>query len=510
MTIKKYAEKIKSFLDKHSKLTDVLLFFVMIYLSAETVRNVVYCAESEFQIHRDIFTFKSALFFLILVLILRKANLFRLPYLFAIPAYGIYYYRNMSIYTPEDYGVDLSSWHSVLLIANGIFLITFIDTYLRFKDKEKRTKLDWYGIATFSVGAVLLGINYNYSRLFLFPLLALFTTEMTKKTWRKFVDAFSIGYYLAFLYVFTNSYMVDRTLFKGHYYGTFLNVATGSAFCVGAFVCAIYGILRAKELRCRILTVVSCILIPYPLFAIVLFNERSGYLAVFMVIAFLAIFFRFDSGKVAGWKKRAVISASVLLVIATVSVIGLILFTKANTGALKEFLRENVSEYLVDTVDMYTRRAESLLYKGSYLHIIPENSWLNPIDNLSSWRISYWINSFERTTLWGDGLLYVGNDYFESTNPHSTFVSAYRMYGYVGGTIFFIWAIFTFVYVTRKVLKGNTDLSFTFLWTVFFMTYSLVETALWSYIMGFTFLVVLYPLGKKFKAEENEELALEE
>lgn len=503
MKFDKTIENIKRKFDNYSNIYNIFVFVIMAFLSFEIVRNVVYCAESEFQMHRDIYTFKAAAFFLVLILIIRRENLFKLPYLFTVIGYGIYMYRNMTIYTPEDYGPDLSNWHLQILIANGIFLLTFIDFALNYKNRAKAARMNWYGLATIGIGVIFLGINYSYSRIFLFPLMALFMTDMTKKTWRRFIDAFAIGYYLAFLYVFTNSYLTIQDLFKGHYYGTFLNVATGQAFCVGAVICAIYGILRARELNIKALLVTSAVLIPYPVFAVVLFNERSGYLSLFLVAAFLAVFFRYDDIKRAGWQKRAFISVGVLAAIIAVSVVGLVIFAHSDTQKLKEFLFYNVNEDLAYTVDMYMRRAQGLINMESSLHIIPDGSWLIPIDNLSSWRLSYWVNSFERTTLWGDGMLYVGNEFFESTNPHSTFVSMYRMYGYIGGTLFFGWTMTTFVKIIRKILKGETDLDFSFIWIVFFVTYSLVETALWTYTMGFIFLIVIYPLVKNFVSEET-------
>lgn len=363
----------------------------------------------------------------------------------------------------------------ITVLANHIFSRSFVGMF----------KKNGPAIVIFVIlFAIAFPTHQIYFLVLALPVLTLLMTGIEKEKWIELTDCFAVGYYLAFLHLFTLSLIQnpDR-YYLGRYLGSFSNIDTGGIFCGGALVCIFYLWFRYRNRFKRkwIVPVLVFVLSVYPLYAMVLFSSRCTLLALFDIILFAFIFMH-------GKGKKVIIIRSVISVCIIALAIGGII-------GLSYYIGYRYRGVDFDDIPYVLNRILALTSKEFSSGIFKDGSILNNIDMALSGRLSAWYKSigqirflghpFEATTIILDFPIYTA---------HNFFIMWLINYGLIGGILFIAWYIAEFVLFTKAAVEKKEYILFSVLWLYYTLGNFIFASVTWTYIVSVIFLLAQYPL----------------
>lgn len=494
-----FKEKIQ-WLIKKENIIWLATMVVYILLFTKTCAQLVYGAESRFQTLRDAYFFNAAGFFLIFVLIERKVNLFSKPIFITLITYVGIYIRHFTVNSyEEEYKAALQGkW-----FAWGLLLLVMVDILRTGKRTafNRRNKIFCVIMSVAFMLALICDVNYSISMVC--PFLALYTTPISKKRWVQIMDCFTIGYYLAFAKIMTISliqvpYEVNIYESEFKYYGIFLNTASGGMFCAGAFICALYWLVKViMKKKYVILGTILCMpAMIYALYATSLFASRAAEIGVIFAVLFSLIFL---SNKTDNWYwiKRCVTvciggAVALLLLFGTMYIV-----KDLDYYTIRDIPNQFISAKVAYLKDVTCR----LLSMNSYYSYFEDGTIWCAIDEASSYRLTTAVGGMQLVTTWGNGNMTLAVRDVFYMYPHNNYVTWMMMYGWIGGIPMVLWFMASLITATKNIIKKDYVYLFSFLWTGFLVTLMLAETVLWIYPPAFVLLMVQYPL----LVEQNED-----
>ena len=393
----------------------------------------------------------------------------------------VLYIKNIHAST---YGIDL--YRNILFtsIIASCFIVVLVDLIFShsFKDVIKKNGLV---IAVFVIlFAIAFPTHQMYFLVLALPVLTLLMTEIKKEKWSELTDYLAIGYYLAFLHLFTLSLIQnpDR-YYMDRYLGSFSNIDTGGMFCGGALVCVIYLWFKYKDKFKRkwVALILAIALSLYPLYSMKLFSSRCTLFALLDLVIFAFIFMH-------GKGRKTTIIRGIISV-------GIIVLAAGGIIGLSYYIGYRYAGVPFDDIPYVLNRIMALTSKEFSSGIFGNDSILNNIDMALSGRLSGWYKSIEQIRFFGHA--------FEETTiildfpiytAHNFFIMWLINYGIIGGTVFLLWYIAEFVLFTKAAAAKKEYILFSVLWIYFTLSNYIFASTTWTYLVSVIFLLVQYPL----------------
>lgn len=465
-----------------------------VYLLAETVRNTCYGAESEFQILREYYYYRGCVFFLVLIILLRKVKIWNPLYLACIFGYAGYSVKYL-IDHRSDYGEQLAQLNNAKYLAQGLFLLVILDVILSKQLSKLNMNNKLFVIVAFLAIIMVNALNYYYAQFILMPSLALFVTPMTKKQWQYFVDCLSIGFYLAFAWIMAKS-LIDVPFTGERYYGTFLNLYTAAAFAGCAFICAVYMFIRSKDFKyCSYIRIACLTAMIFPVISVSMIGARSAQFAILVTLFFCFSIF----GDISKIKKRICVAAVIFTVFLAVGTV--ILIVLSYNRELIEHLPKN---FIIYKLEYWMNRGRTLMTSSSRTGLFSAGTLVNAIDSFSSGRLSIYYEAIRTNTWFGSSNLTVVTDYVAVVYPHNGYLLWTRAFGWIGGIPAIAWFFIGLVNSIKQTVKRNKAFYLTVIWTVYLATTFFTDCILWDYPPCFVLILLQYPLLIQFKSDECE------
>lgn len=479
-------------LKNKDNLLKIVLFCVYYFLFTKVVTNLVYGTEIMYDVFRNYFFYRAVSYFLIALLIVRRARIFN--WLTAITAvvysgaYVKYFYDNL-------FDVDYKNLMLAQSVAQGLFLVFVIDLIRTGKYPKWTKDNKIYKILLILAFSLAVIINFNVSKLLIIPFLALIFTPIKKNTWIKLMDIFTLAFYTAFVKIMTTSlrlFPYSEGSMQEKYYGTFLNIATGGMFAAGAFACVLYWIVKLtrKGWKISFPLVIAFLAFIYPLISAVMFNSRTAQLTIFLMPVFIFVFAPVNI------EKKVVLRRILFVVLGLFVLVGLGIVTLQVLAGLEvENVNYHVDKGLVDTYLWYwSTMAARTLNAATENGLFAKGTFLAMLDTLTSYRLSVPYAALKSATLLGKNDITVTIGECIYVYPHNNYVTWIVQYGFLGGIPMIIWFISSFVVSTKQMLKKNYACIFSFIWMTFMFIEMFTETVLPIYPATLVLLLVQYPL----------------
>ncbi len=493
-------EKIKEN-EKLSKITELIVMIIHVYLFAMMVLNLGYTWEAPFQIFQEYYLGIAIFYFLLSVAFLQKVKVFNLINIIFVIVYTIIAHNNLIALIEMQ---DLYNTNRIKWMCAGLMCVLLIDMIIYKKIakigerniKEVILYIIIASIAFFASG----GIHFSYLLLFPFVLLLLLRVEMEKL--QKWIFLTTLGYYTAFVYTMIKSFiMVPYT--GERYYGIYTNHGFFGMFIGGAFVCSLWWfimVIRKKAVLWeRILAIFP---MGFALICIFMNGSRGTELAV-AVVGFVAIcMLRGVQDKMKMLYVMAVIGIFICI---------LLVFFIGGLYILNSYDKENLelviqNDILREKLLYWQDRARTLFNSESKYGIFESGSIINAIDRFSSGRLSHWITYLRAIKFSPDTAFYIEVNGYNLSQPHNVYIYWLYGLGIIPGLGLIIWIIFYLVQAIRQFIKKNDICILPLLWVIYFMATGINDSVIFAAPVGFLTILLYYPLVVKYEdAKELEE-----
>ncbi len=504
--LKESIEKLKTN-DYCIKAYKILWIVLCAWLFMKMILNLGYVSESVFQTHKDYYFGVAVSFFLLAVLLLQRIKLKNIFVYVFIAIYWFIAYRWLET-NEMNWGEELQNVYKMRWICGGILGVSLIDI-IRYKKiavlKDRNLVMSVLFVITALMACIISSGRY-YSYVLLMPFVLLYLMRVLKKDWNRWIFAFSLGYYSAFIYTMIKSFQtVPYT--GARYYGIYINHGLFGIFIGGAFVCALWWLLMTikckKPLWQKIVSIVAII------FSIICIMMNGARVAEMAVIASVVVVLCIWGGK--SEKKQiayriAYTSLAIMIVVAVG--IALLAILKNYDKESLELLIEN--DMLRQKVLYWCGRAQTAFDADSIYGTFKPGSIMNAIDRFSSSRLSYAMAYLRELNWFGHEYMYVEVQGKPFTHPHNTYVYWLYGYGILSGAVLILWNIYYIWTSAKNAIKNQDVFILPFLWVVYFSVVSLNEDILWIYVTAFILLIMQYPLLVKMNEEEPAEQKDEE
>ncbi len=468
-------------------------------LLAETIRNVCHGVEEEFQIFKEYYFYRGCIFFLLVILLLRRIKIKNPIYIAAIVGYTGYSVKYL-IEQSVNYGEHLVKLNNVKYAAMGLFWLVILDVIVS-KNLTTLSKMNRVYVVLAIVAVVMShALNYYYAHFVLVPSLALFLTPLTKEQWNYFTDCLAMGFYLAFVWIMAKS-LIAVPFTGARYYGTFLNLYTASSFAGGAFIACMYFYIKFKKDNYnKLFPAAALIAMIFPLFSISIIGARSAQLAVIvsLLIAFIML-----ADNISVVKKRARTALVIFGVFLVVGTIVLIILSKIDPKIAGKI----PNKFLANKLSYWIGRGKTLMKADSVTGYFPEGSLMNALDRFASTRFTIIAESLRTTKLLGSYDLTVVTPYIAVVYPHNTYLTWLRAYGWLGGIPVIAWFFGGLVTTIKNTVKGKMEYILPALLFVYCASSFISDTLMWECPIIFMLLLLQYPILINFK--ENEKCDVE-
>ena len=482
----------KEFIKKYYKpaIFTVLFFFMIFYMIKST--------EQAAGILRELYYSRGALFFTVLIFILRKVNLKR-PEVWGTLALGLIaivgycYFKNIR---PSTYGIDGFRVVVYRYFYIAIALALLIEVIVRWK--RNGVSKNWNIPMLVILGAgMLLAAIFDKSTLIplAYVVFALLFTDIDRDEWLCLVDYLVIGYFAAFACMMLLSLTVHfDNRQDGRLIGAFLNVGSAGIFCGGGFVCALYFLAKYiynKEKKIFKL-VISLVLIAFSLVSLVLISSRSALFGIFITVLGMFVFMHGKKEKGVTLRRGLIAVGIGVLVIVTVIVGSIVLYNMFIKGNDEFNPADNTHfySYLLNRIYLVTSLKDSpdLQFDSTILNVINIftsarlEAYMYSID-----QIRFYGHEFESVEILG-GLL---------TTPHNFYIYALVAYGWIGGGCIIIWIVMYLVSSLKKFSHGDKAVLMPGLWIMYCVAMFMSTCGVWASPVFFAMLFLQYPLLRK-------------
>lgn len=466
----------------------------------EMVLKIGYVSESIYQTYKDYYFAYAVIYFLLAVALLQRINLKNwIIYPFAV----IYVCLAMAWLKINEmnWGIDIQNIYRLRWVCGGIISILLIDMirYKKIASFKERSLVGSIFFLLVAIICIVLTKGAFYTYVLFVPIGVLYLLRVKKHDWKCWTISFSVGYYLAFLYVMYQSFM--QVPYNGtRYYGIYINHGLFGIFIGGAFICALWWILETRKYKLllwqRILIYIPIVL---PIICCIMNGARVAELAVLIVSLITICIFRGKQNK-----KQIVyrfVSVGIFFIIIAVLLIVLLYFIRdIERDELKQFVQ---NEVIQEKIMYWCDRANTFFMEESKYGILEEGTLINALDRFSSGRLSYWVVYLRDLKVWGHGNVYIEIGELVFPHPHNTFVYWLYGMGIVLGTAMIVWLGRYIWYSFKRVIQGESIYILSFLWSIYYTVCSLNEDILWIYIAGFVLLILQYPLLMSWSDEDK-------
>lgn len=469
---------------------------VLLFLSFKMVLNLCYVSESLFQTIRSYYLWVSIGYLMIALLIIGRVKL-HWSQLLIVGGGTILGYL---ISKPYWEAIDVMNLFKAQYFAVILGIIFILDLFVFKRECLKKIELKsiiiW--LCIFLV-VLLVGKGKMSTVVVLFPALPFYMTLLDKNCHQKVIFTLSSGYYLAFLYTMIKSFiMVPYT--GERYYGIFINHGLFGIFIGGAFVCALYWLIKGLQKKSVIIIVFSGVAVLFAIVCLFINAARIAQVSCVLLFACAALLKLIRRNPQKSVKYISLISGIGILGIAVVIVV-LVMLHNTPKESLQQVLQESIFEEFV----LYWKgRADTTFNAKSKYDVIPPGTILNAIDRFTSARISYCLLYLQRLNWFGHEYtsLEVGKHFL--MHPHNTFVFWLFGFGIIGGGLLIIGLCVSLAKMLIQYFKDNEDVFFPILWLLYFAFVSMGEVVQWTYSVGFIFVLILYPVFCKKNVEKKE------
>lgn len=461
-----------------------------------------------FQEERDNQAFIAMLFFSLLLLVLYqirinyKSILISIFAILPIAIYRIYYFRAYPIYMYNNILLAIIEWIAVLLVTDMVF-----------SGKIKKTKEINIGVLSLYSLMVVFLIECGQivgNKLIFFLFILLFLLPVKKSEWNRVIIGLLNAGVLSFIAVvmvshFVNPYFqitengLDRTATR--WYGYFVNIGAFGQFLALSTALAIVSILVAKKRHGRknvyyILSVVSLIIVIF----IAILNGTDNYL---ISVLFLSIvLFVFGSQKSNRFQLALRGGIAILLVAIFCWLVWIALVYMVSSSfdiqSLKNEIQKLPIPALTGSISILLDKVEGFVsLRGIDSHFI-HNPFLTFLNRLGSNRLSIWRLYLQATDFKGQGSGSFSLENYFIYNAHNQYVQVLYEYGFLGGGVFIIFFVASWIVCIVRYTKEKTEDYFLPMVCVTIMLGMwLGECSYIYYPLTFISLLVLTPIFKK-------------
>lgn len=493
-------EKIKEN-EKLSKITELIVMIIHVYLFAMMVLNLGYTWEVMFQTFKDYYLGKAIFLFLLSIALLQRVRILNILNLIFAIVYTFIVHKNMTalVDSPELYNATIVKW-----ICGGMICVLLIDMIM-YKKIAKLKERHLLGMSLYIVVALVVffisgGVHYSY--LLLLPFACVLILRVKKEQLQKWFLYLTFGYYGAFLYTMIKSFITVP--YTGErYYGIYINHGIFGIFIGGAFVCSLWWLIllvkRGASLWKKLLMIVP---MGFALVCNLINGARVAELAV-MVVGFVAICIWGGAPN----KKQVFYRITVICILVGILIIvlfgGLYILNSYDKETLELVIDNDI---LREKLLYWHSRARTLFNEESKFGIFEAGSIVNAIDRFSSGRFSHWITFLKASDFSPETAFYIEVNGYTLSHPHNTYIYWIYGLGIIPGIGVLIWILSYLIQALYQVFKENDTCTLSFLWVLYFMVASINEDINWVIPVGFLTILLYYPLVVKYEdAKELEE-----
>lgn len=481
------------------KIKSIVSFLCLFGLFFIAIKTITYELWQMYQVPKDIFFYAGMIWILVIIGFIRKISYKQIEVWATIILGGIsvYTYLKISNINAATYGPDYSKVIVLKCICYVLFAALGADTIRSIISKklsEKRPVI----IVVISILLFAIGLAKASAFPFVIPIVALLATPLEKEEWIAITDCFSVGYYIAFCYLITKSFLAspvsDVVEAAGERYsGLFVTNENVGVFAGGAVLCVIYLFVRIKEcIRKNLIWVLAPIVFAiYPIYALLQIDSKTTDVAVLVVIFFAVIFLVGKKDK-KSLLMRGLISAATLMLL-------LLLFYVVAVFTYRRYVTEDLPERhhnLISKIAMLADPNEANGYFG-------ENSFLNNIDAFTNRRLQIYAEFSKQITWKGHSMEYIKYKEFTIPDPHNIFIEALIEMGIVRGVLLISMLIYTLVACVLRVSNEEKAVIMPLLWIPYSMVVTSGTILGWRSLIPFFMLFFMYPVVDCVKKNES-------
>ncbi len=475
----------------------IALFFFMIL-------NMILSTEQAAGVPREMYFSQGLIFFTIMIFILRRVSWknFAVWGIIIIGVIGlaVYYYINgINWISYGHHGFRLVAYRHLYIV---FAIALFVETIMRWKKNGIPRNWDYPLVSIFTIGVIIAGIMDHSTMIpLLYVSVSLLMTDIERDEWIKLVDYFAIGYYLVFVLMMTLSLTVySDNIQAGRLIGAFLQVETAGMFCAGAFLCAIYYVVKqyiyddSRNLKNLIIGIILSI---YPVYALFVISSRSTFIGAFFTLLGMFVFLHGKRRKNVTVIRGGIASLSIILSLLVIVVVSL-------------HVHEKFTYEEVNTMNHWYSYMLAKLYASVDSATWEKYGFKSPIASLfnvfSSGRLRIAVDSLNQIGLIGKPYetIYIYGGREPVYTPHNFYILALVNYGWIGGGLIIIWFIYYLVLAAKRSLNCNKTVILTAFWIFFCMPNFFFTCETWASPVYFGLLFLQYPL-MRYKRNETVE-----
>jgi hypothetical protein len=231
----------------------------------------------------------------------------------------------------------------------------------------------------------------------------------------------------------------------------------------------------------------------YPFVALVLFSERSVFVAVFFVLLEVFVFMHGRKGR-----KTTIIRAVVsvgIMALAVVILVASSVYLYHTVVTAPDFDPWDDSHFYSYHLNRIFFAAKTVMDSDAYFR----SPVLNLLNAFSSARLEIAAKSLQQIGWVGHSYQEVFALNYTATTPHNLFLLALINFGIVGGAGFIIWFVLSMVKSIKDSARGHVESVFAALWFFFCFFVLLFTASKFASPIFFGLLFLQYPLVRKWE-----------
>lgn len=500
--MKKVREKVNILMEKPGvlRVLKVLEALAYIILFSQMVLNLGDSGEAAYQTYKDRYIAIAMVYFMLTILILQRVRLITVLNIIVVVVLCFVAKWKMEpmLEAPDVYNILKAKWTCIVLMSVSLIDMIRYKKIATWKEREPVLTV-FYVIA--SVLAYLLGKGTCYSYMMLVPIILLFLLRIREADYQRWIFYFTVGYYVAFLYVMIKSFITVP--YTGErYYGIYVNLGLFGMFMGGAFVCALWWLIMLIKRKAPLWTKIAVsVLIVFPIVCNLLNGARVSELGI-IVVGVLAICIWGLGNNKKKAKKRIII----LFIVAAVVAAGGFTFLYIMSTYDKETLKELVSnEIILKRLLYWNDKATKVFGMKSCYGVIKGGTLINALDHYSSGRISHWIMYLKEADFKPAKYWEIDVGTFVMAHPHNIYIYWIYGMGWLPGTVLTAWTFTYFARTIQEFKKRNDIVILVFLWMLYYIVIGINENPLWFTPEGYAILMLYYPIiVKMFKKKTKK------
>lgn len=458
-----------------------------------------------YQTEKEVGASMAMLFLSVLVLLIRKADLFNYASLIS----SVVYFPLAMIYRasyeklPDVYNsVRINVW------TQWVCLLIIVDTVRHYKDLKK-LKFDKLGVILYALMAILMAVFRNgrseYHVLFV-PFMLLYLVKITKEEYSRVINAFANAWLVAFVFIMAKS-LITNPYVGGRYYGCFVNLGVFGVFFGAVISVAFFRIWQSKFERGRksVFYILSIIWLVVLLAAMYMVDTRTLLVGVVFSILVMYLFIRKKNTKEDIRKRFVTVGLIFLGLVCAAFVVIMIFKDDDHYYWYKKYTETNsvfgIVYVWIERIPLMFNQKETQFKAGMF----EIGSIMNALDTFTSGRLSlakFYSNYFSFLGNTSDGFM-VGNYY--AVNSHSQYIQVLYEYGYLAGIEYIIfWIYCTVKGVLMYLRTKSTGLLLAAAWLPMLIGLMTGEIETLFYPGMFMSFVVIWPILRHFEDEEDE------